>query len=279
MRYRIQRHPDATAFLARAEPWLLRAEAENNLVLAIARGLTASLGAYELPLYLATVEADGEVVGCAWRTPPFKLGLTHMPEAALPLLVADLADVYPSLPAVLGPEPEAETFARLWAELWGVSTRPGMHQRIYRLDEVQPLADVPPGRLRPATDADLLTEWIAAFRAEADATGPGAREWAEKRIRNGTVYLWQDTQPVTMVGVAGRTPNGARVGPVYTPPEQRRRGYGTAATAALSRQMLDDGARFCFLYTDLANPTSNGIYRRIGYRPVIDVVDWTFDSD
>ncbi|CAN5185233.1 hypothetical protein BH20GEM2_BH20GEM2_11490 [soil metagenome] len=193
----------------------------------------------------------------------------------------DLADVYPSLPAVLGPEAEAETFARLWSERRGVSTRPGMHQRIYRLDEVQPLADVPPGRLRPATDADadLLTEWITAFRAEADTAGLGAREWTEERIRTGAIYLWQDREPVTMVGVAGRTPNGGRVGPVYTPPEQRRRGYGTAATAALTRQVLNDGARFCFLYTDLANRTSNGIYRRIGYEPVIDVVDWTFDSD
>ena len=38
--------------------------------------------------------------------------------------------------------------------------------------------------------------------------------------------------------------------------------------AQVSREMLAHGRRFCFLYTDMANPTSNAIYQRIGYRLV-----------
>jgi predicted GNAT family acetyltransferase len=81
-----------------------------------------------------------------------------------------------------------------------------------------------------------------------------------------------------MAGFGGRTPNGTRIGPVYTPPELRGRGYGSALTAAVTERLLGSGLRFCFLYTDLANPTSNSIYQRIGYRPVSDVDLWTFSG-
>lgn len=278
MPYTIERHSDAT-FLACAEQWLLRAEAEHNLILGIARSLADGGHHYEPPIYLATVEEEREVVGCAWRTPPFKLGLTAMPAAALPTLVADVAEVYPSLPAVLGPPAEAEGFARLWAERQGVSTERGMRQRIYRLDAMRSAEALTVSGLRSPTSADeeLLARWIADFRAEARTTGPEPREWVRARLRADALFMWDaDGAPVCMVGWSGRTPNGVRIGPVYTPPEHRRRGYGTAATAALSRMLLDGSARFCFLYTDLSNPTSNGIYRRIGYEPVLDVTDWDF---
>jgi predicted GNAT family acetyltransferase len=80
-----------------------------------------------------------------------------------------------------------------------------------------------------------------------------------------------------MAGFGGLTPNGIRIGPVYTPPDERRRGYGSALTAALTQQLLDGGRRFCFLFTDLANPTSNRIYQQIGYRAVSDVDLWVFE--
>jgi hypothetical protein len=81
-----------------------------------------------------------------------------------------------------------------------------------------------------------------------------------------------------LAGWGGRTPNGIRIGPVYTPPDRRRRGYGSAVTAAVSAAELAAGRQFCFLYTDLANPTSNKIYMDIGYEPVCDAVDYAFDS-
>ena len=101
-------------------------------------------------------------------------------------------------------------------------------------------------------------------------------------LRSGTrtFYLWEhDGRPVSMAGVTGPTPHGIRVGPVYTPPAERGRGFGSALTAAASQAQLDDGRRFVFLFTDLDNPTSNKIYQAIGYEPVIDIDQWSFGPD
>jgi len=95
-------------------------------------------------------------------------------------------------------------------------------------------------------------------------------------IRGGGLRVWEDNTPVSMAGASGPTPNGIRVGAVYTPPERRRRGYASGLVAALSQEQLDAGKRFCFLYTDLANPTSNKIYQDIGYEAVSDVDEYHF---
>jgi hypothetical protein len=88
--------------------------------------------------------------------------------------------------------------------------------------------------------------------------------------------LWEDGEPVSLAAAGGPTPNGIRIGPVYTPPELRGRGYASALVAELTRVQLEGGRRFCFLFTDLANPTSNRIYQRVGYEPVTDVDQWSF---
>ena len=90
--------------------------------------------------------------------------------------------------------------------------------------------------------------------------------------------LWiADGKPVAWAGVGGRTPNGIRIGPVYTPPEERGHGYASAVVAAASQAQLDEGRTFCFLFTDLANPTSNRIYQAIGYEPIGDFDEYHFD--
>jgi predicted GNAT family acetyltransferase len=139
------------------------------------------------------------------------------------------------------------------------------------------------GCLRHATasDRELLVGWFAAFFAEAmagsvesDAVAAVDRKLAEPE---GGFAVWEDGgSPVSFAGYGSPTPNGMRIGPVYTPPGFRGRGYGSAVTAGVTGYVLGHGRRFCFLYTDLSNPTSNSIYQRIGYRPVIDVNVWRF---
>ncbi|HEV2131717.1 MAG TPA: GNAT family N-acetyltransferase [Longimicrobiaceae bacterium] len=281
MDFRVCRFYAADAFLARAESWLLRAEAEHNLLLGLAHRLRASAEGYEPPIYLATVEDADGVVGCAFRTPPFKLGLTRIPAGALPALVEDVAAVYPSLPAVLGPEPEARRFAELWAERKGNRARPGMRQRIFQLDRVIWPERQPAGTLRVAgpEDRELVEHWMWAFSAEAGTPTHRIGRMAEERIRERAIFLWEDPEPCSMAGWVGQSPNGVRIGYVYTPLELRGRGYASACVAQASQRALDAGCRFCFLYTDLANPTSNSIYRRIGYQPVCDVVDWHLEEE
>ena len=130
-------------------------------------------------------------------------------------------------------------------------------------------------------DRPLLVEWVEAFAEEAVPDSPATassdgRHTAEGQGTGGFL-LWDDDGIVSLAGWGGLTPNGVRIGPVYTPPEHRRRGYGSAVTAAASASQLADGRRFCFLYTDLANPTSNKIYMDIGYEPVCDSVDYAFE--
>lgn len=287
MIYRVRRFEDPVSFRERAEPWLLEREAEHNLLLGVLRTLEENPDRYDPPVYLAVVERPGpdgeggEVVGCAFRTPPHNLGLTRLPTDALPALVSDAAAVYATLPAVLGPPGEADAFARLWCERTGGTPREGMRQRIFRLGRLEPPSEPAPGRLRAAgaEDLPLVASWIEAFEREAGVAVPGARRRAEEAIAGGRTFLWEDGEPVCLVGYAGETPNGRRIGPVYTPPERRGSGYATAAVAELSRRTLAGGKRFCFLYADLANPTANRIYERLGYRPVAEAVDVLLDAD
>ncbi len=275
---RVRRFDTAAAFLERAEPWLLEQEAANNLVLGIERRLLSGDHPYQAPIYLATVEDDGAVCGCAYRTPPYKLGVTQVPAEAMPLLVDDVAEVYETIPAILGPEGEAIQFADLWTQRVGGRWELGMRQRVHALGQVIPPNEPAPGTLREARTADLslVVDWSAGFIRDTGVDGGQSRALAKRLVDQRNMYLWEDDQIRSMASVSGKTQRGIRVGYVYTPPEFRGRGYATTAVAALSQLMLDRGRRFCFLYTDLANPTSNAIYRRIGYETVCDVVDVNF---
>ena len=273
---KIVRHADVHAFAARATPWLMQAEAEHNLILGIIEQLKANRMHVSAP-YLVTVEADDAVVGCAFRTPPYKLGLTRMPHGAIAELVNDVAQVYEHLPAVLGPAAQARAFAEAWALCRRVEARPGMRQRIYTLDTVVPPSPAASGELRLAArrDFETLVDWLNRFATETGIGAVNVASFVESHINNKTVFLWEDEGvPVTSALYSGKTPRGVRIGFVYTPEQFRRRGYASACVAAVSQRALDSGNHFCCLYTDLSNPTSNDIYQRVGYVPVSDVVDY-----
>ena len=272
---RIERFTDVNSFLARASRWLMRREAENNVLLGIAQQLQQGVNPYEDPIYLATVEDVGQVVGCAYRTPPWKVGLTRIPVSGLPPLVRDLGQAYPSIPAVLGPERQAIEFAQLWTELYGGSWAVGMRQRIHVLDRAVELPCPVTGSLRLAqqSDGELVREWADGFARDTRAVAHSPHDLAQRLIDSRSLYLWEDVEPRAMAAAVGQTAQGVRVGYVYTPPEFRSRGYATSIVARLSQQLMDNGRAFCCLYTDLANETSNAIYARIGYRPECDVVD------
>jgi len=271
-------HPSAAVFLERAEAWLVEHEAENSLLLGVAMGLAARGGPLDPSVLLVTVEQDGEVVGCAFRTPPHKVGLTRMPIEAVPHVVEAVAQRYERIPAVLGFEDGARHFARLWAERKGVAWRPGMRQRIYQLDAVTWPESMPAGRLRPATSADMPTirSWVGAFADEVHLLMADAGTVATDYVERGVVFVWDDQWARAMAVLPAVTPNGVRIGYVYTPPDWRGRGYASACVAHLSAAVLDSGSRHSFLFTDVSNPASNAIYQHIGYRPVCDVIDFDF---
>lgn len=273
MTYELVRHAGPGDFLQRAESWLLASEAEHNLHLSLAY-VRRDAGATGADVLFGTVEQDGDLVGCVIRTPPHKLLITSMPPEAAPDIVGPVAELYDEIPAVLGPADSAVAVASAWTALKGGGWETGMQQRIYRLDQVEPVRPVP-GAMRLATmdDLELLTDWGTGFARDAGHAFLLAREQVNRMIERQDLHIWQDESPASMAVAQGATPNGCRVGYVYTPPELRGRGYASALIARLSQRMLDSGMTFCVLYTDLGNPTPNAIYQRIGYNAICDVRD------
>ena len=283
----VVRTEDAATFLAEAAPLLLADEARHNLILGIAGTIRDSPDRY--PTRSLWLVHDGrEVVGAALRTPPYNLILAR-PRSPQAIAVLAEAVAGEKLPGAVGSEPEVQEFAEAWAARSGLPSRTSMRQGVYALEQVEPLPAVP-GSARVATedDLELLLGWWIAFGEEVLHEGGPGREDAEENVRHkllsptGGFLLWEDGgDTVSLAGWGGPTPNGIRIGPVYTPPGLRGRGYATGLTAELSRRVLDGrlfegGRRFCFLYTDLANPTSNAIYERIGYRRVAESAEIVF---
>jgi uncharacterized protein len=283
----VTRSDDADAFLAEAEELLLADEARHNLILGIAGTIRDSPDLYPLRSFWLA-KHGGKVVGAAMRTPPYNLVLARPEEASV--LEALARAVTDELPGVVGAVPESEEFAELWAANAGARARTHMRQGVYALERVEP---PPPAsgspRVATADDRELVLRWWIAFGEEVlHEGGPGrdnAATMVDHRLESTVsgILLWEDDgNPVSLAGWGGRTPNGIRVGPVYTLPELRGRGYASSLTAELSQRLLDGrlfdgGRRFCFLYTDLANPTSNAIYERIGYRRVAESAEVVFD--
>ncbi len=280
----VRRLFDPAAFLASTTSLLLRDEARHNLILGIAGTLRDQPDRYD-EFRLWVVEHRGEVAAAALQTPPHNLVVAQPSEDHALVALADaIASDSVELPGVVAALPEADRFADSWETRHEVRRVRRVSQRIYRLTLLRAPDDVP-GKERVATadDVPLLVDWVEAFADEALHAAPGPASDTERvvaarlRGKESGFLLWEHDGPVSLAGWGGPTPNGIRIGPVYTPPEKRARGYGSAVTAAVSEMQLASGRQFCFLYTDLENPTSNSIYMRMGYEPVCDSVEYAFE--
>lgn len=283
MTLEVHRPRTVDEFLAMAGTFLAEREPEHNLLLGLCSQIRSTPDASgEAPRFIVVKEGD-RVAGASLRIPPNNEVLSEMEPETVDALVGALAGE--ALPGVVGPVEAAGRFARAWSGAHGVRPRLDVRERIFQLTRVIP-ARPTTGRWRLAEPRDrpVAAEWILAFIEEAIPGEPPppdplvtADRWIAGTYRQ--LYVWEDKgRPVSMVGAGGETPHGIRIGPVYTPPEQRNRGYASALTAAVSQDQLDRGRQFCFLFTDLANPTSNHIYQAIGYRPIRDVDMYRFES-
>jgi predicted GNAT family acetyltransferase len=267
--------PDVRAFLEREE-------VVANLPLGILARLAAQPASTdeENRPFFVLASHDGEPVLLMMRTPPHNMILhagapdslqdLHL-DAAYEAGAAFLLREGLEVPGVIGPRDVAVGFAEKWCKMTGGAWQIQMEQMIYRLDLVEDIA-LSSGELIQADEGhlDMLTDWMIGFAAaipehlERDV----ARERAQNQIAEQRLYLWHDGQPVSMAWSTRPTAHGITVSGVYTPPEFRRHGYATSCVASLSRLLLEKGHQYCTLYTDLANPTSNSIYQKIGYHPV-----------
>ncbi|HOF88642.1 MAG TPA: GNAT family N-acetyltransferase [Armatimonadota bacterium] len=272
------RYTDARIFCDKALPFLLQHEAENNLMISVALRLADGTGKWgDDPPVLYAIEHAGQVVAAALQTPPYHLQLTRMEADAMAGLVEALQAGGHALPGVLGPIETVEAFATCWTDDRAIRAQMEKSMGVYQLDRVASPAH-PGGHTAEATPADeaLLVTWMREFNTLTHADIRAAEEIVQRGLEKRLFWLWKDPAPVSLAAFCGPTPHGMRINNVYTPTEYRGRGYASANVAALSQHLLDSGRRFCYLFTDLDNPTSNRIYQKIGYRRVCEFASYRF---
>lgn len=270
----LHHHDGARTFLARAERWLLEHEIECATALQSARNASGNDALYERPTYWATVENDGSMVGCCYRTPPYHVGVTALPEAALTTLLADLAATYERVSGFSGPEQTATAMARVWTALRGGAWRVTGRQRLLALP-VAPLAQrAEKGVLRLAGSAEsaLAQSWGAALSLDSRGT-PFDGAFCAQLAAAKRLYFWVDDKPRCMLGVLRESRRFAAAGLVYTPATYRGQGYATMALTALQHLMIERGLERSYLYVDPANDAAKALGEALGGTLVHDEVD------
>lgn len=281
MRVEVFAGPAAVDAARQVLPFLMAAEVAHGGLLRV----LGAAGEAAVPVERVVVarDGDGRIAGVAAVHPTLlTCRLSEMADAAAEAMGATLAGTGPALRGWTGPVPVARRFAAEWARAGRPAGAVVSRLWQHRLTAVVPVTVGPPGGvagcfgLAAPGERDLLVAWMAAFEREASGReAPEAAAIVDHVLGQGWAYVWRvEAAPVSMASCGGYTPHGARVFGVYTPPELRGRGYATACVAALSAHLLAAGRRFCFLYTDVENRTSNAIYRRIGYEPVGEIAEW-----
>ena len=278
-------HADASELIALAGDCLEAHESENNLPLGLAYALAKDPLHYgsEPALLLSVLEQDS-VLGAAVMTPPRRIILSKFvanAKEAIAHLVRHLLATDASIPGVVGPASAAQAFAACWAE--AVPSAAPKETTRMRVFEACTVADVPlaAGELRLASmdDHPLMAQWTDAFSQEAlgePADLDKAEKSTERFIADGQLYLWDCNGPVSIAKTTRPMRNGITVTAVYTPSEQRNKGYATSCVASLTKKLLSERYSFCSLFADQANPTSNSIYMKIGYVPLGDALEIDF---
>ncbi|WP_404456039.1 GNAT family N-acetyltransferase [Virgibacillus necropolis] len=275
---------DAEKYSDLVEPLLLKKEACNNLMLGLLNRIAEGRSVYK-DVFLGYVEEDGEVIFAFMQTPPNNWIFPDVDsiEEGVPKAIAGfLRDNNLGVPGILGPETLVKPFVEEWERLNDVLSSVHMKQLIYQLDEVNSVPQTDGDLVEAhANDYQLISEWLVQFgRKVNEATTKGdAENLATQFLNNRSAYFWKvNGKPVSMINRSRSTKNGATVNAVFTPDEHKRKGYATSSVAAFTSKLLRDGANFCSLYTDADYPTSNRIYKKIGYYEVGTSVVYEFNS-
>lgn len=266
-------YDDPKEFFQRVESILLIRESENNLILGLTQNIITGKFEPIKPIYLSISE-DHKILGACLRTDPSKpLAISPMPVHVVAAIVHKLHQMEVELNSVVGESLIVQAFAHHWDKT-AISPKLGMHQGIYQCDSVQVPALEGEMILAQSIHLDLLTQFSLGFIRDCFPDSKDgideAKKIAELKIQNRMAYLWKNSnnEIVALAAKNRESANGATVGWVYTPEEFRRNGYASMLVAKLTEKYLLSGKKFCNLFTDLANPTSNSIYQKIGYQKI-----------
>lgn len=272
---------DPRVALDRIEPFLLAEPVRRNQLLTIFARLVTTDGSTGSRTWWTTGPTDGSLTSVAVQTEPgFRLLVSASSIDAVDALAAAVHDADPTIGEVGGEAATVARFAGAWTDQAGGSARPVEGERLYQLDRLEPPTGVA-GSARRATidDVPVLTGWHLGFCADV-----GAEPWPDPaatlavRVAERGMWVWETSRPVAMATATTPIAGASRIAHVYTPPETRGRGHAAAVTAAATAARLAEGVTHCLLFTQLANGTSNGIYRRLGYRPIEERLVYRLDA-
>lgn len=282
---KVQFHDDLADFIDLSFPFLLQNEAENNLIFSFLNSLKENPRRFgnKPPLLISIIDSK-EIKLIFVMPPPVYCTFSFTDNFDLiEFLIEQLSKSNYHLSGVLTFKEGAKKFAEMWCKKKGLKNRVVRNERVYKLENV---SEGTIGKRKivvvSKNDESLVLQWSRDFILEA---APETKENVlekilfniKKDIKKKKVYMLLDNNiPVTIVRKSGKTPNGNLVDLVYTPPSLRKKGFATESVAHLSKLLLDEGNKFCFLFTDLINPISNSIYQKIGYKPIIDVDHYEF---
>jgi GNAT superfamily N-acetyltransferase len=275
-------HTDAREFARIANPLLEPDPVRHTGILTVLHGVRT--GAFD-PVTMLTVHDDGAAVGALLRTAGRPALVSAVPPWFSGAVVEALAALDPEADGIQGPTEEAEAVAEAWSARNGAGVEVRFRMRLFALDELRaPTGVIGAARAVGPDDGaglDVLAAWRLAFGHAIGRTGhhPSTeRDDVERAVATGSgELLWEvGGEPVAQASARPVVAGMSRIGPVYTPPEHRNHGYAAAVTAAAAGWALDRGARHVLLYTDLANPTTNRLYPRLGFRPRYDALELRF---
>ncbi|MFE9851230.1 GNAT family N-acetyltransferase [Streptomyces sp. NPDC005576] len=229
-------------------------------------------------------EVRGEVHGVFYLTSRGRLGLTPLSVEQTEALAARLAVLGHSPAHVIADHDTATAFAHSWQRHTGAASALFWRTHLHRLGTLTPPRPRPEGRgrLTGATDREHLVRWCREFCVEVGEQPSieviDAGSWDDSRFGDRHFTFWESPEgtPVSMAAATSLIGGMVRIDPVYTPAHLRGRGYAGAVTVEASRAALDAGASDVVLFTDPDNPTSNALYRRIGYVHLADFAGYRF---
>ena len=275
---------DVHEFAVKAEPILAKGEDVYSLFLECYRPLKQ--GDMISP-FMGTIEENGEVLALFQMTPPHPLNLIFVDEnrleASIDLLVTNLVNLAIDIPSIISLKPWAYQFSAKWSTVKGTGHQLLMDQGLYRLNKVEEYLEKSPGtwRLAEEKDCPLIEKWFNRFEGDTGLPMTDLKD-VKKRVAffvgEREVFLWENQgKVVSMMKKSRPTQRGVTVSLVFTPQEERRKGYARTMVAACSKELLKE-YEFCVLYTDMMNPTSNKIYQEIGYEKIVDSVHLGFEN-
>ena len=267
-------YSNANIFLEENIEFLYNQEVSNNLIIGICNMLKNKISLKE-NILLHSIREDNKTLLVSIMTPPHDLLIgigNEIHEDVIEYLINDLINKDIKIPGFLAQKENKKTNKqfKLFRE-----------ERIYRLNQLQDI-NLSNGKMRLAveSDTDIVTKWIIEFHNEIqeEIKLENAKKMAENKIKYRNIYLWINNEVVSICSKARETLNGQVVNLVYTPIKYRNKGYASSCVYMLCKEILDSGKKFCSLFTDLGNKTSNNIYSKIGFEPVVDLMHYKLDD-